>query len=69
MPNKRKILLVDDESDILDSLKIGLEDNGFTVETYTDSVLALSNFKVDVYDIVLLDVKMPSLFVFPLSFL
>jgi DNA-binding response OmpR family regulator len=61
MPNKKKILLVDDEPDILDSLKIGLEDNGFAVETYTDSVLALSNFKADVYDIVLLDVKMPKM--------
>ncbi len=60
MPNK-KILLVDDEPDIIDSLKIGLEDNEFEVETYTDSVLALSNFKADVYDIVLLDVKMPKM--------
>ena len=61
MPNKKKILLVDDEPDIIDSLKIGLEDNGFAVETNTDSVLALSNFKADVYDIVLLDVKMPKM--------
>jgi two-component system, OmpR family, response regulator ChvI len=61
MPNNKKILLVDDEPDIIDSLKIGLEDNEFEVETYTDSVLALSNFKADVYDIVLLDVKMPKM--------
>lgn len=61
MPNNKKILLVDDEPDIIDSLKIGLEDNGFAVDTYTDSVLALSDFKTDVYDIVLLDVKMPKI--------
>jgi DNA-binding response OmpR family regulator len=61
MLNNKKILLVDDEPDIIDSLKIGLEDNEFEVETYTDSVLALSNFKADVYDIVLLDVKMPKM--------
>ena len=61
MSNEKKVLLVDDEPDITDSLKIGLEDNGFAVETYTDSVLALSNFKADAYDIVLLDVKMPKL--------
>ncbi len=61
MPNNKKILLVDDEPDVIDSLKIGLEDNGFAVDTYTDSVLALSDFKTDVYDIVLLDVKMPNM--------
>jgi DNA-binding response OmpR family regulator len=61
MQRKKKILLVDDEPDITDSLKIGLEDNGFAVDTYTDSVSALSDFKTDVYDIVLLDVKMPRL--------
>jgi DNA-binding response OmpR family regulator len=61
MPNNKKILLVDDEPDIVDSLKIGLEDNGFAVDTYTDSALALSDFKTDVYDLVLLDVKMPKM--------
>ena len=61
MQSKKKILLVDDEPDITDSLKIGLEDNGFAVDTYTDSVVALSDFKTDVYDIVLLDVKMPKM--------
>jgi DNA-binding response OmpR family regulator len=61
MPNNKKILLVDDEPDIIDSLKIGLEDNGFAVDTYTDSALALSDFKTDVYDLVLLDVKMPKI--------
>ncbi len=61
MQSKKKILLVDDEPDITDSLKIGLEDNGFVVDTYTDSLSALSDFKTDVYDIVLLDVKMPKM--------
>jgi DNA-binding response OmpR family regulator len=61
MPNNKKILLVDDEPDIIDSLKIGLEDNGFAVDTYTDSALALSDYKTDVYDLVLLDVKMPKM--------
>jgi DNA-binding NtrC family response regulator len=41
---KKKILLVDDEPDITSSLKIGLEDNGFAVDTFNDAVLALSNF-------------------------
>jgi DNA-binding response OmpR family regulator len=58
---KKKILLVDDEPDITSSLKIGLEDNGFAVDTFNDAVLALSNFKAGMYDLVLLDVKMPQI--------
>jgi DNA-binding response OmpR family regulator len=58
---RKKILLVDDESDITFSLKIGLEDNGFAVDTFNDAVLALSNFKAGMYDLVLLDVKMPQI--------
>jgi PleD family two-component response regulator len=55
---KKKILLVDDEPDITSSLKIGLEDNGFAVDTFNDALLALSNFKAGMYDLLLLDVKM-----------
>jgi DNA-binding response OmpR family regulator len=61
IPKKKKILLVDDELDIASSLKIGLEDNGFVVDIFNDAVLALSNFKAGVYDLVLLDVKMPQI--------
>jgi DNA-binding response OmpR family regulator len=57
----KRILLVDDEPDITNSLKIGLEDSGFVVDAFNDSVLALSNFKADVYDLALLDVKMPKI--------
>src|SRR5918911_4254840 len=58
---KKKILLVDDEPDITSSLKTGLEDSGFAVDTFNDAVLALSNFKAGMYDLVLLDVKMPQI--------
>ena len=58
---KKKILLVDDEPDITSSLKIGLEDSGFAVDIFNDSVLALSNFKTGMYDLLLLDVKMPQI--------
>ncbi len=59
--NKRKILLVDDEPDIIYSIKRLLEDNGFAVDTYTDPTLALSNFKPGLYDLLLLDIKMPEM--------
>jgi two-component system, OmpR family, response regulator ChvI len=54
-------LLVDDEPDIIGILKVGLEDNGFKVDAFTDPELALSNFKSGVYDLLLLDVRMPKL--------
>lgn len=56
------ILVVDDEPDITTTLKIGLENKGFAaVDTYNDPALALSNFKPGLFDIVLLDIKMPAL--------
>ncbi|HKG29649.1 MAG TPA: response regulator, partial [Nitrososphaeraceae archaeon] len=57
----RKILIVDDEPDITSSLKMGLEYNGFEVQTFNDPVEALSNFKASSYDLVLLDIKMPKM--------
>jgi PleD family two-component response regulator len=59
---KRKILLVDDEPDLTLTLKMGLEDSGlFEVDTFNDPQLALSNFKPDYYDFLLIDIKMPYL--------
>jgi DNA-binding response OmpR family regulator len=59
--NKIKILIVDDEDDITLSFKRILEIHGFEVDTFHDSCLALSKFKVNYYDIALLDIKMPHL--------
>jgi CheY-like chemotaxis protein len=58
--NKR-IMLVDDESDVTYTLETVLEDNGFQVESYTDPTLALSNFRPGLYDLLLLDIKMPEM--------
>jgi DNA-binding NtrC family response regulator len=58
---KGRILIVDDDSDITSSFSLCLEDTGlFEVVTYNDSVKALSNFKADSYDLVLLEIKCPS---------
>ena len=56
-----RIMLVDDDVDITTVLKIGLEDNGFTVDTFNDPVEALSNFKAGLYNLFLFDIKMPQL--------
>jgi two-component system response regulator ChvI len=36
-----------------------LENNGFVVDSYNDPTLALSNFKLGLYDLLLLDIRMP----------
>jgi DNA-binding response OmpR family regulator len=56
---KTRALLVDDEPDVVYLVKRGLERNGFEVDGYTDPILALQNFKGDVYGLLLLDIKMP----------
>ncbi len=56
-----KILLIDDEPDIIYSIKRVLENNEFVVDSYTDPILALSNFRPGLYDLILLDIKMPKM--------
>ena len=59
---KKRILLVDDEPDIIFTLRASLEESGlFQVDTFYDSVLALSRFKAGAYDLALLDIRMPEL--------
>jgi DNA-binding response OmpR family regulator len=61
--NKRRILTVDDNSDITLTVKLGLEASGlFEVETFNDPELALSSFKPGLYDLALLDMKMPKMY-------
>jgi DNA-binding response OmpR family regulator len=54
-------LVVDDEYDITFTLQAGLEDGGFDVDAFTDPELALSSFKPGLYDLVLIDIKMPKI--------
>jgi DNA-binding response OmpR family regulator len=57
----KKILVIDDEPDVTYTIKNVLEDNGFEVDTFTDSILALENYKVNFYDLVILDILMPKM--------
>jgi DNA-binding response OmpR family regulator len=59
--DKPKILVVDDEPDILNSLERGLEYRGYNVDAYTDPQKALENYKVGEYDLCMLDIKMPKM--------
>ena len=59
MKKERRILVVDDEPDNTSVFSMGLEDEGFVVDAFTDPQLALSAFKTGTYDLLILDIKMP----------
>lgn len=58
---KKRILVVDDESDITLVFKMTLEQAGFEVDVFNDPNLALAKFKPNYYDLLLLDVRMPNM--------
>ena len=58
-----RLLVVDDDPDIVQILKMGLLKNGFSVEEFTNPQEALQSFKSDAesYCLVLSDIRMPSI--------
>ena len=74
-PTTYRILLVDDDHDILLTFKEGLEEQHdvvnkskifvdgakIQVDTFSDPKEALSSFKAGVYDLLLLDIRMPDM--------
>jgi two-component system C4-dicarboxylate transport response regulator DctD len=59
--DQHKILIVDDNPDTTTHLKICLESYGFSIDTFNDPKVALSNFKPAYYDSLLIDINMPDL--------
>jgi DNA-binding response OmpR family regulator len=57
----KRIMVVDDESDLTLFFSMSLEYQGFEVEAFNDPRKALSNFKPDHYDLIVLDIKMPDM--------
>jgi len=53
------IALVDDDRNILTSVQIALEAEGFAVRTYTDGAEALRGLTANPVDLAILDIKMP----------
>ncbi|MDX1484611.1 MAG: response regulator transcription factor [Alphaproteobacteria bacterium] len=55
----RTIALVDDDQNILTSVSMSLEAEGFDVDTYTDGAKALQGLADHPADLAILDIKMP----------
>lgn len=56
---RARIALVDDDRNILTSVSMALEAEGFKVSTYRDGAEALRGLKAKPVDLVVLDIKMP----------
>jgi two-component system alkaline phosphatase synthesis response regulator PhoP len=59
MADNRKILLVDDEKDILELLSYNLDQEGYRVKTATNGKKAVEVAKEFIPDLILLDIMMP----------
>ena len=67
-PKSKRVLIVDDDPDITLTFKKGLEAENerssnifFEVSTYNDPINALSEFKPNLYDLLLVDINMPKM--------
>ncbi|HEU4481503.1 MAG TPA: response regulator [Nitrososphaeraceae archaeon] len=63
MPNSKdkNILIVDDDEDLTNLYETFLKYDGYKVDSFTDPTHALYSFRKDIYDLVLLDLKMPKM--------
>lgn len=52
-------MVVDDEKDITEVLKVRLEESGFLVDAFNDPLLALSALNGRLYDLAIFDIRMP----------
>jgi len=59
---KKRVLIIDDDKDVGNLFKIYLEKSSeYQIDAYTDPVDVLYHFKKGLYDLVLLDLKMPQI--------
>jgi len=59
MPDKKNILIIDDDQEVIDLLKDYLEVNGFDTTSFTDGLDALNYLKENLPDLVLTDLLLP----------
>ena len=57
----KRILLVDDEPGITFTINTILKENGFHIDSFNDPITALKFYRINFYDLVVLDIKMPKM--------
>ncbi len=57
----KRILIIDDEPDIIDLVSYNLKKEGFDVDSATDGEAALANIGTSEYDLVILDLMLPGI--------
>ena len=58
---KKRVLVVDDEVDITTIFKLALEKVNLQVDVYNDPLLALTDYRAGMYDLLLFDIRMPGM--------
>ncbi|OGC05211.1 hypothetical protein A2276_04660 [candidate division WOR-1 bacterium RIFOXYA12_FULL_43_27] len=59
MSVKANVLVIDDETSILEAFKMTLKYKDYGVEVFADGHSALANFQKDKYDVAFIDLKLP----------
>jgi DNA-binding response OmpR family regulator len=57
----KTVLIIDDGHDVTTVFGLSLQDEGFDVYTYNDPLEALSQFRPNFYDLLLIDINMPKM--------
>ena len=58
---ERKLLIVEDEQKIADTLKLGLSENGFYVEVAYDGIIGYKLFQSHHFNLIILDINLPGI--------
>ena len=61
MPKKPRLLIVDDDEDMLETLSDILQEKGYMIETAKTGIKALAKAKERFFDIALIDIKLPGM--------
>lgn len=58
---ERKILIVEDEKKIADTIKLGLTENGYQIDVAYDGNIGYKLYKANDYNLVILDINLPGM--------
>lgn len=59
--DERRLLLVEDEQKIADTLKMGLTESGYSMEAAYDGAIGWKLFQLNPFDLVILDINLPGI--------